>query len=144
MREVACPTCTVHLQVILSSVHNTNSQMLLAILSAVHNTNSQMLLATLLLVPGELTVNAFVPFGQLQVPTSGSETVEFGVCACLPCQCQLIRRDTVEAIEIILLIIWLFFVLHITKREFCPLGHVHEWILIAGYMLRIQIEFVED
>jgi hypothetical protein len=37
-----------------------------------------------------------------------------------------------------------FFVLHITKREFCPLGHVHEWILIAGYMLRIQIEFVED
>jgi hypothetical protein len=82
--------------------------MLLAILSAVHNTNSQMLLATLLLVPGELTVNAFVPFGQLQVPTSGSETVEFGVCACLPCQCQLIRRDTVEAIEIILLIIWFF------------------------------------
>lgn len=53
-------------------------------LSAVHNTNSQMLLVILLLVHGELTIimhlyHLAVEL-QVQVPTSGSETVECGVC----------------------------------------------------------------
>jgi hypothetical protein len=102
MREVACPTCTVHLQVSCQAVHNTTSQILLVIF---------------LLVRGELSIKCIcVPFGCV---TSGSgpniwlrDSGVRSVPACLPCQRQLIRRETAHAIEIILLIIWLLFLLY--------------------------------
>ena len=68
MREVACPTCTVHLQVNCRPLNNTNSQ-----------------IAPSDCAFGTWRINYWyfchlaVAF-QVQIPTSGSETVECGVC----------------------------------------------------------------
>jgi len=65
MREVACPTCTVHLQVSCRRCI-TQTQISPRVL-VVH------------LVPWGINYHLAVEF-QVQVPTSGSETVECGVC----------------------------------------------------------------